>query len=198
MKLTKNCFVTSSNTAVNPVDPTVDMINLEDISIALSNSCRWGGHTPEPYTIAQHSVMVMATLEIVLGKRCTNELRRQALLHDASEAYMGDLVAPLKRQMPEYRKVEDGLQKVIAIKFGLNYPWDPMICAADKASMVALEAPICGKPADGFEYFFETEPYKSWINVLQTRVLPMTTDKVWPHKVARSVFMECAEHLNLQ
>lgn len=193
----KHHFATASGLAVNPINPTVDMIHLEDIATALSNNCRWSGHTPEPYSIAQHSIMVMAVLEIVLGKSCTNEMRRQALLHDASEAYMCDIPAPLKQQMPEYERIEEGLQKTIAIKFGVRFPWNEAVHLADKASMVVLEAPICDKKRDWFSYYDETEPYRSWIKALEARALPMMTDKVWPAYVARSVFMEAAEALEL-
>jgi len=190
-------FATFTGKAVNPVAPTVDMICLEDIATALSNNCRWGGHTEVPYSIAQHSVMVMAALEIFLGKDCTDEMRRQALIHDASEAYMCDIPAPLKQQMPEYEQIEEGLQKVIAERFGLLYPWHQYVHAADKASMVVLEAPICGKERDWFSYYDETEPYKSWIKALEQRTLPMLVDKVWTAPVAKSVFLEAAKHLKL-
>ncbi len=72
--------------------------------------CRFGGHCREFYSVAQHSVRVAMAVPI--------EVRLQALLHDASEAYLGDVVRPLKRLMPNYRGLEAKVLSVIMARFG--------------------------------------------------------------------------------
>lgn len=103
------------------LDP--DSICIEDIAHALSHTNRFGGHLREPYTVAQHSVMVV---------NCVPEhLKLTALLHDATEAYIGDMPSPFKKLMPDYKALENNLMKVIAEKYSLVYPFPPEIKAAD-------------------------------------------------------------------
>jgi hypothetical protein len=59
------------------------------------------------------------------------------LLHDATESYIGDMVRPLKLQMPEFNSVEDALWSVIAEKFGLPVMLPPEIKLADNAALMA-------------------------------------------------------------
>ncbi len=92
-------------------NPTVDMINIHDISLALSRICRFTGHTKEFYSVAEHSVRVCNILP--------KELKLVGLLHDATEAYLGDISSPLKRLLPEYSKLEDNFWKVVAKRWNL-------------------------------------------------------------------------------
>jgi 5'-deoxynucleotidase YfbR-like HD superfamily hydrolase len=72
------------------------VINITDIAHALSHSCRYNGHTSEFYSIAQHSCLIADLAE--------DRDAQWALLHDAAEAYMGDLVSPLKRAIKDVWK----------------------------------------------------------------------------------------------
>ncbi len=100
-------------------DPDPDAIVIEDIAHALSLICRFGGHCREFYCVAQHSVLVCNYVRDVLHGS-PNDVR-WALLHDASEAYVGDVVWPLKRapEMSEYKQIEKRIQALIARKFDL-------------------------------------------------------------------------------
>jgi uncharacterized protein len=95
---------------IDPLNPEPKRIYHHDIAHALSNQCRFSGHTQHFYSVAQHSVLVAA-----LVKRWGADQRVQilALYHDASEAYLQDMPTPIKRQMPIYREAEAKLQKVI-------------------------------------------------------------------------------------
>lgn len=104
---------TISGKYVNVFDPNPDDILIEDIAHALSHQCRFGGHLPEFYSVAQHS------LECFLLASPEEEL--QALMHDASEAYLLDMPKPIKLGMPQYNDIEDKLMKVIADKFGFAH-----------------------------------------------------------------------------
>lgn len=89
-------------------------ICIEDIAHALSLMPRWAGHTKGLLSVGFHSICCcrMASDTHKLG----------ALLHDASEAYLCDLPKPIKDLLPEYKVYEDNLMRVIARKFGFQYP----------------------------------------------------------------------------
>jgi hypothetical protein len=109
-----------------PFDPDPKVIMDGDIAHALSNLCRWGGHTTDFYSVAQHSVEV--------SRACPAECALEGLLHDAAEAYLVDLPAPLKGlpQFAFYRQAEAGVNVAIAQKFKLTYPWPEPVMDADK------------------------------------------------------------------
>lgn len=100
----------------SPLDPDPRLINIEDIAHALSNICRFTGHTREFYSVAQHSVLV--------AQGMLPGLELWGLLHDAAEAYLCDVARPIKhlRLMEPYREVEKRLQLVIYERFGLSGP----------------------------------------------------------------------------
>lgn len=100
------------------LDPHPDDICIEDIAHALSLLCRFGCHIRTFYSVAQHSVFC-AGMAFRSGGPL---LQMHALLHDASEAFLGDLVRPLKQQMPVYKDAEDKTQKVIYQALGLPLP----------------------------------------------------------------------------
>jgi len=64
-------------------------------------------------------------------------LKREALMHDASEAYLVDMPRPIKAMLPQYTVLEKGIERAIANKFGLRYPWPPEIKALDNAILLA-------------------------------------------------------------
>ena len=113
--------MTGKDFCVNKLDP--ETIVTLDIAHALSMNCRWGGHTPQFYSVAEHSVRVMHLVP--------PEHKLAALFHDSSEAYLADIVKPFKVLMPDYEKIEDRVMQAIAAKYGFQYPFDPIIKEAD-------------------------------------------------------------------
>jgi len=106
-----------------------DDVRLADIAHSLSIINRFTGHTKEPYSVAQHSVLVSKIVE--------ERHALWALLHDASEAYVGDVATPLKVMLPNYRELEEHIQKTIAQKFGLKWPMPHEIKEADLKALMA-------------------------------------------------------------
>ena len=103
------------------LDP--DSICIEDIAHALSFVPRFGGHLKQLYSVAQHSIEAVFLVP--------DEHKLAALLHDASEAYIGDMPSPFKKLMPDYKELENNLMIVIAEKFGFQYPLHPEVKKAD-------------------------------------------------------------------
>jgi len=83
-----------SGTMVNLTRPTADMIHAGDIAHALSRIPRFNGHSHIPYTVARHTILVV---DILKSWDANPELLLMAWLHDAPEAYLGDIPTPLKR-----------------------------------------------------------------------------------------------------
>lgn len=103
---------TFTGRAFYPLDPQADDIVPADIAHALSLICRYGGHVLRFYSVAEHCVL--------MSHAVSPENALWALLHDATEAYVGDMIRPLKVSMPAYRGVEDRLMGVICERFRLG------------------------------------------------------------------------------
>lgn len=111
-----------------PLEPDPATIEIESIAHALSMTCRYAGHCRRFYSVAEHSVLLSHTVDA--------EHARWALLHDATEAYVGDMVRPLKHQMPEFMAIEDNLEVVIAGKFNLGWPMPDQVKEHDTRIVV--------------------------------------------------------------
>jgi len=102
--------------------PTPEAVHAHDICVALARLPRFNGHTLEPFSVAQHSLLVLRILDDEDEGTADPGLRLAALLHDAHEAYMGDVVSPVA-SLPALREpiaaLKDRLQRVIHVAFGL-------------------------------------------------------------------------------
>lgn len=137
------CILTSTGLKFDAAAPTPAMICIEDIANGLARCCRFAGQCDEFYSVAQHSVRVSHTVEHGLrsarqSELCAKHLALSALLHDAPEAYLGDMAGPIKRLMPDYQECEDRLWAVIAEKFGVVVDIPAIVKSAD-AEELAIE-----------------------------------------------------------
>lgn len=129
-------FATYSGLLVDPVDVKTGDINLIDIAHHLTNISRYGGALPFDlhYSVAEHSIL-LTNYFIDQGTMDAKSLATAALLHDASEAYLGDVVSGLKPTLVEYKKIEAKLQQQIYEKYGVftNKEIDEIVSFADKS-----------------------------------------------------------------
>lgn len=109
-------------------DPDPESIWIGDIAHALSHVARFTGHTDEFYSVAEHSLNVA---EIV-----PPEDRLQALLHDATEAYLCDVATPFKSLIPAYKALEDNLWSAIARKYGVPEKLTDAVKQADRVMLM--------------------------------------------------------------
>lgn len=124
-----------------PLDPRPEDICIEDIAHALSNICRYTGHVRRFYSVAQHSVLVSQILP--------RNLQLCGLLHDAAEAYICDLPRPLKQSEPFgsiYKEHEETLERCIAEKFSLPFPWPLEIKHADNVLLMTERRDLMATP----------------------------------------------------
>lgn len=121
-----------------PLDPRPEEVSILDIAHALSLTCRYNGHCREFYSVGQHSIEVAS---LVWSESGDDKAALWGLMHDAAEAYVGDMIRPLKRSFPAYCEVEERVMRAIANRF--NLPWAPpyleAIHRADNV-MLATEA----------------------------------------------------------
>uniref|UniRef100_UPI00301D7A58 DNA-directed RNA polymerase subunit alpha C-terminal domain-containing protein n=1 Tax=Morganella morganii TaxID=582 RepID=UPI00301D7A58 len=122
---------------------TPDQFCIKDIAAGLSNTCRFTGQLANFYSVAQHSVYVSQIVP--------PEYALEALLHDATEAYMGDITSPLKAMLPDYKAIEKCVDAAIRERFCLPPVMTIDVHRADLV-MLATErrdfeiSPSCGFP----------------------------------------------------
>jgi 5'-deoxynucleotidase YfbR-like HD superfamily hydrolase len=157
------------------LDPSPMDIEIEDIAHGLARVARWNGQTlgEHAFSVAQHSVVVE---EIVAHVRPDIEPRWRlaALLHDASEYVIGDMISPFKAALGvDYRTFEDRLEGAIHIRFGLPAktpaPIKRLIKQADRAcawfeatQLAGFKGPealdLFGAPPEGYSLVIEPWP----------------------------------------
>ena len=114
MTFPKRSIRTYTGHYIDVFAPKSDSIAIEDIAHALSQLCRYGGHCDPFYSVGQHS--------IICSYMVAEEFALEALLHDATEAYLVDIPRPIKKEFEFYTQVEDHLYKFVAEKFNLQFP----------------------------------------------------------------------------
>jgi len=123
-------ILTASGISFNLLQPDPDTIVIEDIAHALSHICRFTGHTRAFYSVAEHSVLTSHLVPSIYAL--------EALLHDAAEAYVGDVSSPLKALLPEYRAIEERVDQAIRRRFCLPVKQAQCVKDAD-LKMLATE-----------------------------------------------------------
>lgn len=123
---------TISGTMVDLLHPTQDTISLEDIAHALSHICRFSGHVHRFYSVAEHSVL--------MSKMVPEEYALSALMHDAAEAYIGDVTRPV-RMYVDIDPLEERFNRVIFDKFNLRVRFDCEEIRVADARMLVTERP---------------------------------------------------------
>jgi hypothetical protein len=128
-----NCIHTASGRQVHPFDIHLEDLDIEDVAHSLALLNRFVGHTESPYSVAQHSVLVSSL--------CEPRDALAGLLHDASEAYLGDVAMPIKTrpEMRDYRWAEWVCMQRVARHWGLSGDWGDRVRAID-VKMCVTEA----------------------------------------------------------
>lgn len=105
---------TVSGSSFCPFENTMGKVDIGDIAWSLAHQCRYNGHVDRFYSVANHCI-VMA--RYFYDKR-KYKLALEALLHDASEAYLGDMIYPVKQLFPDFLALENRVQGYILSQLG--------------------------------------------------------------------------------
>lgn len=144
---------TFTGKAVDPLNLRPEDIDIRDIAHALSMQCRYAGHTKYFYSVAEHSVLMSQYFLDTYWNEGAGEtsgeglrLAKIALMHDATEAYLSDMVRPVKDRMPEYQAAEDRAWSLIAQKFDLPLVLPTEVKRADTMILNDERAALMGPP----------------------------------------------------
>lgn len=166
---------TSNGKKFWPFDPRPEEVHIEVIAHHLSMTARWQGATRDFLSVAEHSYWCSVCVE--------PGYELEALLHDGSEGYIGDLIRPLKydeRFREPFKHVEELVERAIAERFGLRYPYPAAIKAVDEAVCAAEEIQAIVKdPSD---------EWRSGILHDDSVVAPIKI-QFWEPAVARRAFL---------
>jgi 5'-deoxynucleotidase YfbR-like HD superfamily hydrolase len=153
-------ILTNSGIEFNLLHPDPDLIEIEDIAHALAHLCRFTGHTSKFYSVAEHS------LRTSLCPCITPDLELEALLHDAAEAYVGDVSSPLKSLLPEYKAIENNIEQAIRLRFGLPAQQSPIVKNADLVMLATEKRDLLSNKEVKFEGI-------EYINELKQKINPL-------------------------
>lgn len=153
----------------NFIHPTRSRFGIDEIAHALSHICRFAGHTKAFYSVAQHSVHVaeqVPACDALAG-----------LLHDAPEAFIGDVTRPLKQLLPDYKTIEQRIEQAVLGRFELPPKLPASVKQADRTLLVTELRDLMPQVNEDWALLFEAQP-------LAERITPL------PPNEARALFLD--------
>ena len=115
------------------LDPHGSDFAIEDVAHGLALVCRYAGQCRDFYSVAEHSLLVSDV--------ATNH-RYEALLHDAAEAFIGDITRPLKQLLPDYKRIEEAVEDAVIERFGMDRAYRSEVKATDLRVLAAEQMQI--------------------------------------------------------
>jgi hypothetical protein len=122
------------------LDPEHSIISIEDVAHGLSMTCRFAGQCRRFYSVAEHSVL--ASWHVAPG------FALDALMHDAAEAFIGDVSKPLKDLLSDYRTVEHRIEAAVLGRFGIAHPMPPAVKEIDLVLLATEQRALMGNRDD--------------------------------------------------
>jgi len=151
------------------LNPKIKDICITDIAHGLALQCRFNGHCNQFYSVAEHCVR-MACWDLPGGSK-------QRLMHDAAEAYLGDIPSPIKQNFPEFIRIEENLLNIIFKKFKIGIYNKDIVKEADLIMLTTERRDLMG---DSDWWGLKQKPYHKII-------------KPWSPRFAEVCFLKMAE-----
>jgi hypothetical protein len=131
------------------LDPESSDFCIDDIAAGLSNTCRYAGQCTAFYSVAEHSLLV---------SEVARDHAYAALMHDAAEAFIGDITRPLKQLLPDFKRIEVSVEQAIFKRFGVPRPMPKEVKAADLRVLAAEQAQIMPRETSLWAFSDGIEP----------------------------------------
>lgn len=149
-------FNSASGKKISLHKPTPEMICLEDIARGLDNICRFGGQISSHHSVAAHTLLVWHL--------APEHLKPAALLHDAAEAYLGDVIKPLKVLLKSvYEPIERRFEELIFRKYHVDINLLPYVKPYDMQAVEIEHAYFHKGDGQLIEYLHEIREQLGWL-----------------------------------
>lgn len=148
---TDGCFRTFTGKVFNALNPSPEMIDIRDIAKGLAYKPHFSGFSPKFFSIAEHSLAVEEMVALI--DKNDYPARLAALLHDASEAYTGDMIKPIKNLLPAFVMIEKKIQSAIYSKYGIKYKGHELDIKLSDNRIQEIEAMAFYRKATGLTPF---------------------------------------------
>ena len=158
--------------------PEESDVTIDDIATALSNICRFSGHLPYFYSVAQHLVNTSRIVD--------DEFAFDALMHDTAEAFTNDLPTPLKWALPIFKDLEISIESAMAKRFGFNFPYHPLVKEADTHMLILEKTYVKG----------DTSVWPHYEGIEVDHLVDLVDLKGWQPIRAKREFLERFEELS--
>ena len=185
--------------------PTHADYTIERIAHSLAQINRFNGHASRPYSVAEHSLLVLAIAKTELQLDANGQMA--ALMHDAHEAFIGDIISPMKPLLGSaWKRLEMRHSHLMSLRFGYHVAMtmnhhelkvaDMMALAVERAALLPHKKP-CGTPSTPWPYVcldFGSSPFL--IRLRDKLMSPDRDQESWQHH--RDRFIETFQHLQLE